>query len=127
MRIPSNIKFKKNELIQEYQQISSKLQLILEDMAGFVRGHGYEFIITDLLSDYNEDIALHRVSRSHTEGRACDIRVIDWTEEFRLKFEQYFENKYKDKAAISSLTLKPNLIEIHNNGNGLHCHIQVKK
>lgn len=127
MRIPINVKFKDASLVSEYQEIRTSLQLILEDMAGFVIGHGHEFIVTDLMSEAGEDASLKRISKSHSEGRAADIRVKGWPEEFRIKFEAYYETKYKDKAAISSLTLNPNLIEIHNNGNGIHCHIQVKK
>jgi len=127
MIVPANIKFKEPSLLDEYQLINPKLQLVLEDMALWVTSHGHEFIITDLLSEEAEDKALKRVSRSHVDGRAADIRVIHWPQEFRNKFEQYFETKYYKYAAISSSTGKPNLILIHDNKiGGLHCHVQIK-
>lgn len=127
MIIPANIQFKEPSLIDEYQSISPRLQLILEDMALWVTSHGYEFIITDLLSEEDEDKKLKRVSKSHSEGRAADLRVIHWPTEFRNKFEIYFETKYYKWAAISSTTGKPNLILIHDNKvGGLHTHVQIK-
>lgn len=125
MIIPSNIKFKDQELKKEYELIKPRLKIILEDMALWVERHGFLFLITDLLSEQAEDLKLNRVSRSHTEGRAADIRVITWPNYFRDKFEKYFELKYSGWAAISLQTGKPNLILIHDNNNGLHCHIQV--
>lgn len=127
MIIPSNIGFKIPELLQEYQEIRADLQIVLEDMASWVVSQGHEFLITDLLSEESEDLKLGRISKSHSEGRAADIRVFNWPSDFRKKFEEYFEKKYANKAAISSKTGKPNLIEIHDNSNGLHCHIQLRR
>lgn len=127
MIIPPHIQFKSNDLLHEYQQISPRLQVILEDMAKWVNGNGYEFVITDLLSELSEDKKLNRVSSSHRDGRAADVRVRSWPLEFRNKFENYFETKYYKWAAISSTTGKPNLILIHDNSNGIHCHVQVKQ
>jgi len=126
MIVPANIQFKEPSLLGEYQLINPKLQLVLEDMALWVTSHGHEFIITDLLSEEAEDKALKRVSTSHRDGRACDLRVRDWPQEFRNKFEIYFETKYYKLAAISKVTGKPNLVYIHSNGNGIHCHVSVK-
>ena len=127
MIVPSNVEFKHPELLKEYQLIHTKLQIILEDMAQWVTSHGHKFIITDLLSEDLEDKRLKRVSKSHSEGRAADLRVRDWPENFRKKFEDYFEQKYLKFAAISAKTGQANLIEIHSNGNGEHCHVQLRK
>lgn len=120
------IKFKTKQEQKEYPLIKERLRIIAEDMAMFCNDNGYEFLITDVLSEEVEDKKLKRVSKSHTEGRAIDVRVHSWLLDFRKKFEQYFEAKYIEWAALSSKTLKPNLIEIHNNSNGIHCHIQIK-
>lgn len=126
MIIPSNIKFKTPELLKEYQQIIPKLQIVLEDMANWIVGHGYEFMITDLLSELAEDRKLNRVSTSHLEGRGADVRCHEWPEEIRNKFEHYFEAKYKSWAAISKQTGKENLILFHV-GTAMHLHIQLRK
>lgn len=130
MIIPSLILFKEGqekELIKEYQEIDPRLQLLLEEMARWVVAKGYKFVITDLLSEEAEDKKLKRVSKSHQEGRAADVRVYNWPRQFRLMFEEYFEKRYSHLAAISKKTGKPNLIEIHElNNQGIHCHVQLK-
>lgn len=125
MIIPSNIQFKHPELVKEYQQVKVRLQLILEEMAVFTVSHGFDFVITDLMSDALEDKKLKRVSKSHSEGRAADIRIKHWPEWFRIKFEKYFEEKYKKYAAKSLKTGQSNLIEIHGKGESIHAHVQI--
>lgn len=128
MIIPSNIQFKTPDLINEYQEIHPRLQIVLEDMASWVTAHGHEFIITDLLSEELEDKKLKRVSSSHREGRSADLRVKNWPLDFRKKFEDYFENKYIKIAAVSKATGLPNLVYIHDNGfSGIHTHISIRK
>jgi hypothetical protein len=127
MIIPVGIKFKDPELLLEYQQISPTLRMILESMAKYVVAAGHSFIITDLLSEASEDKKLKRISKSHQEGRAADIRVRDWPLDFRQQFERHFEEKFKEEAAISLKTKKPNLIQIHDNGSGIHIHAQTRK
>jgi hypothetical protein len=124
------ILFKENqakELKVEFTQIEPVLRKLLIEMAQWVTSKGHKFVITDLLSEKLEDEKLKRVSKSHQEGRAADIRVRDWPKDFRKLFEQYFEKRYSHIAAISKKSGIPNLIEIHDNGNGIHCHIQVRK
>lgn len=126
-----NILFKEGyekELRAEFEKIDLRLKMILDDMAFWITHvKKLKFVITDLLSEELEDKKLSRVSKSHQEGRAADIRVRDWPLSIRKEFEDYFELKYKKWAAISASTNKRNLIVIHDNGNGIHCHIQVSK
>jgi hypothetical protein len=124
------ILFKENqakELKIEFTQIEPVLRKLLIEMAQWVTSKGHKFVITDLLSEKLEDEKLKRVSKSHQEGRAADIRVRDWPKDFRKLFEEYFKKRYSHIAAISKKSGTPNLIEIHDNGNGIHCHIQVRK
>lgn len=120
------IKFKSKKEESEYPLLKKRLKIIAQDMAQYCQIHGFEFIITDVLSDGSEDKKLKRVSKSHTDGRAFDVRSRVWTEDFRKKLEKHFEEKYKEWAALSGKTLKPNLIEYHNSGTGFHFHVQIK-
>ncbi len=122
----SNIKFKSKQEESEFPLLKKRAQTIAKDMADYCHTYGFEFIITDIMSDGSEDKKLKRVSKSHTERRAFDVRSIIWTKEFREKLEKHFEVKYKEWAALSEKTLKPNLIEYHDNGNGQHFHVQIK-
>lgn len=122
-----NIQFKEPSLIKEYESIYPALKVILEDMALYCQRQGQPFVITDLLSDAIEDKKLNRVSSSHLEGRAADIRTVNWSKEFREKFTNYFSKLYEKNAAISKETGNPRLILYHNSGAGNHIHIQVRK
>lgn len=114
------------KLKEEFYRIHPKLKNLLIEMAEWINSKGCKFVITDLLSEELEDIKLKRVSKSHQEGRAADIRVRDWPNQLRIDFEERFEKRYSHIAAISKKSGKPNLIEIHDNGNGIHTHIQIR-
>ena len=120
------MKFKSNTEKKEFPLLKKRAQIIAQDMAQYCKINGFDFIITDVLSDGSEDKKLKRVSRAHLEKRAFDVRSKVWTDEFRIKLEKHFEEKYKEWAALSAKTLKPNLIEYHDNGNGAHFHVQIK-
>lgn len=123
----AHIKFKTEKEKNEFDKIKDNLKFILLDMASYFNGNGYDFVITDLLSEIQEDKKLKRISASHREGRAADVRVRGIPEEFLKTFEEKFENIYRNEAAISLKTGQPNLILRHNIGAGDHLHIQVKK
>lgn len=121
------IKFKSIKEEKEFPRIVPSLKLIVEDIESYVTKAGYDFVISDVMSEVSEDRALRRVSSSHREGRAVDVRTSSWPKDFLDKLESHFEEKYKGMAALSKVTGKPNLILYHNVGFGNHIHIQVKK
>lgn len=121
------IKFKTDKEKAEFDKIKPNLKFILLDMASYFNANGYDFVITDLLSEVQEDKKLKRISSSHREGRAADVRVKGIPEDFIKTFEEKFEKIYRNEAAISLKTGEPNLILRHNIGAGDHLHIQVKK
>ena len=127
MVVYPSVEFKSQVEREEFGQIHHKLRFILEDMARWVNAHGFRFVITDLLSDSFVDERLGRVSTSHADGRAADISIKGWPKDFQVKFETFFEAAYKDLGAFSKRTGKINLVEIHDNGNGPHAHIQIRK
>jgi hypothetical protein len=130
MITPRNIYFKEGhekELIEEYKQLKTMAQIIAEDMANFFESHGFKLILTDIISNPAEDKRLGRVSAAHSEGRAFDFRTHGIPRDFLAKVENRYENLYKDVAAIAKSTGKPNLIEYHDNGNGDHGHVQIRR
>lgn len=114
-------------LLQEWQQLHPVAQLIAEEMARYFELHGKKFVITDIISNEAEDRKYGRVSSSHREGRAFDFRVHGLTRDFLDAFEKRFEHIYKTKAAISKESGTPQLIVIHDNGNGNHGHVQIRR
>lgn len=127
MIIPLHTEFKKKELLEEYQSLKARAQLVSEDMAKYCSAHGMEYVITDIMSDAFEDKKLNRVSKSHSEGRAWDVRILSWPQWFKEKFKKNFEKVYEMWAATSSKTMQKNLIVYHDNGNGSHAHCQISQ
>lgn len=120
------IKFKSATEQNEWDLIRKRLQTVLIDIAGYFNANGYDCVLTDLLSEKDENLKLRRVSKSHDEGRAGDIRTRDIPKEFINEVIKHFNNKYEDWAAISANGGLPCLIVYHNNGNGPHFHVQIK-
>lgn len=120
------INFKSDTEKEEFPRLRRRAQLIAFEMGQYCSDRGQTFVITDILSEASEDAILKRVSTSHKEGRAFDIRTSEWPEEFRKEFISHFSKKFKSWAALSKETLIPTLIVYHDNGNGIHCHVQIK-
>lgn len=120
------IQFKTETEKKEYPSIRGRLKIILDDMADFFKVHGHEFIITDLLEEKGEFARLHRVSHSHEEARAADLRVRGLPLEFINLVIKTFSEKYESWAALSKESGLPCLIVYHDNGNGIHFHVQIK-
>jgi hypothetical protein len=125
----AHIKFKTEKEKKEFDstRVKENLKFIVLDMASYFNSNGYDFVITDVLSEVQEDKKLKRISSSHREGRAVDVRVHGLPEEFLKTFEEKFERIYRNEAAVSKNTGEPNLIVRHNVGSGDHLHIQIKK
>jgi hypothetical protein len=125
----AHIKFKTEKEKNEFEssRVKENLKFIVLDMASYFNSNGYDFVITDVLSEVQEDKKLKRISSSHREGRAVDVRVHGLPGEFLKTFEEKFERIYRNEAAVSKNTGEPNLIVRHNVGSGDHLHIQIKK
>lgn len=120
------ILFKSETEEKEFPLIRNRLRIILEDMAGDFEAEGHDFIVTDLLEEVGERDRLARVSRSHQDGRAADVRVKHLPKEFIQRIIRKFSEKYESWAALSANGGLPCLIVYHDNGNGIHFHIQIK-
>jgi hypothetical protein len=80
---------------------------------------GKPLTITDTISSASRDKKLGRISLSHQEGRAIDIRTIDMSRQKLTDFLTYFSDKfnhygYLNSAKVQKLMLyKPNPPHIH--------------
>lgn len=124
--LSTNIYFKSNQEQTEFSKILPRLREVIFDLSGFFEAHGHKLVITDLLEENGEGERLNRVSTSHKEGRACDLRVYNLPKAFINKVIELYNEKYKEISAISSTSGKPTLIVYHDNGNGIHFHIQIR-
>ena len=86
--------------------------------------------LTSIHDDSNQDLLLGRVSKSHQEWRAFDMslrHIYGWNDLLITKLEDEINQKFKDIGAISAKSGISTPIVIHDNGNGYHAHIQVRK
>lgn len=126
--VSPSVLFKDNSRREEFWQLDERLQFILEDCARWVTAHGYQFVVTDMLSEEEHDKALGRVSTSHLEGRAADIRSKDWPPEFITKFLKFIDAAHGHHGAISKSDGKRRVAVYHKVANNqYHLHIQVRK
>jgi tRNA U54 and U55 pseudouridine synthase Pus10 len=99
---------------------------VLDDMRQWCEQKGLEFLVTDSVTNYEEDMAVNRKFAEHREGRAVDLRCKTWDEASKKEFQKEFTKKYLHLAAISTETKKPKLIVIHK-GTAEHIHLQFTR
>jgi hypothetical protein len=122
------MKFKTEESEKRFTLVCYMLQKIAREMDQFCKDNfGFEILITETMTTWKEDEEVGRISKSHQEGRAIDIRNFDWTGEQKEIFINHFEERFKKMSAISKKTGKPNLIEDKEHGTGPHFHVQIRR
>lgn len=119
--------FKTEEIKKRFESVNPILKSIAKDMYEWCVICDAPFMITASMSTEDEDKKLNRVSSTHREGRAFDLSCFGWDKDRILVFKTMFSEKYKDVAAISPSTNKPTLIIHHDNGNGMHFHVQIRR
>lgn len=86
-----------------------------------------ELTLTETATSKQQDDALNRVSASHREGRAFDVRVKDLPDSLIAQMCAYFRKKYPKLGAISKATRTKELIVYRPHGSGPHLHVQIQK
>lgn len=119
--------FKTEEIKKRFESVNPILKSIAQDMYEWCVICDAPFMITASLSTEDEDKKLNRVSSTHREGRAFDLSCLDWDKDKIAVFVANFSEKYKGVAAISPSTNSPQLIIYHDNGNGVHFHVQIRR
>ena len=119
------IKFKEAEDMHLFFKLHPLLIMVCGDMASWCLEQQLPFTITETVSTLERDKELGRVSSSHRQKRAFDLRVRDWDAFKMNEFAHHFNEKHKEIAAISGSSLKPRLVVIHDSAHGLHAHIQL--
>lgn len=119
--------FKTPKAFDRCAQLHPKCLDIMSDMLDWCSTKGLPFMVTATASTLEEDHQLKRVSSTHREGRAFDLSDQGWTKELTDEFILTFGIKYSTVAAVSPTTLEPLLILHHDNGNGTHFHVQIRR
>lgn len=86
-----------------------------------------ELTLTETATTKQQDDLLKRVSATHREGRAFDVRVRGLPDALIAQLCAFFRKKYKNLGAVSLSTRSRELIVYKPHGTGAHLHVQIKR
>ena len=119
------IKYKTKQVEERASGISKVLFSILIEMGFFCKARGHDFVVTETFTTLEEDQKLKRVSSSHREGRAADIRTKEWPEHFTKLVVEEFEGKFGDYGAVSKTDGKRRFVVDKSKQPSPHLHLQL--
>ena len=100
----------------------------MAQMAFYASNQGLPFVITDTVSTPEQDKKLGRQTLTHQEGRAFDLSARGWSQADVKNVTERLTKMFGEYAAISSETLKPELVVYHKTKTGAyHFHVQIHK
>lgn len=118
------INFKDEKDMKLFFLMHPLLQMIIMDGSWWAYQRGLDYTITDTVSTIEQDKKLGRVSVSHSEKRAADLRSVNWAKSDKDDFKNYLSSKYGIHGAMSH-SGKVKLVVLHDSGHGEHFHIQL--
>lgn len=113
--------------LKDLMYIHPQLFIILAAVNIFCYENNLRCEITSAVRTKELDAKLGAVSVTHQEGRAIDISIKDFPKEKLSKLESLINSRFAHIGALSGKTLESKPIVIHDNGNGPHIHLQVRK
>ena len=120
------MKFKDDIVAARYDDINPLLKTIMEDADDFSqKKYGIELTITATVSTIQEDKQLGRVSSTHRDRRAVDVRTRDLPDSLVAELCAYLRKKYAKYGAVSGNA--PQLVVYRPHGTGPHLHIQLNR
>jgi hypothetical protein len=123
--LASVVKFKNKKVEERTKTLDRNLFSILVEMGWFCSARGHDFVLTETVTTIDEDVKLKRVSNSHNQRRAADIRTRDWTENFVKMFVYDFNKKYNHIGAKSLTDGQRRFIVDKSKNKQPHLHIQI--
>lgn len=116
-----NFVLKSNVDVEDLTRIHPNLLLLFAHINKYAYDNNLPVTVTSITG-----AAFGRRTRTHKEGRAIDVSLRGWPEEFIEDIELTFNKLFKNEAAISASDLKPRAIVVHDAGTGNHIHAQVR-
>lgn len=105
---------------------------LMNEMAIWCESRKLPFVITETVTTQAEDTALHRVSATHREARAFDVRVKGWLDIAANEFISHFEEEFGNFGAVGFKNGIRELIVRHeivcgSVDEGDHFHVQLNR
>lgn len=117
--------FKDSKVKERFIHLHPLLIGIAQEMHFFCAEHEQPFVITETVTTKEEDQRFSRVSDSHNQSRAIDVRTKDWPSEFRQKFVDHFDSRYGPTVGAINNTGARKFVVYHDSGFGAHAHCQL--
>lgn len=121
------IKYKSERVKRRAELLHEKAIQIIIEMFYYCEQFQMPFLVTETVTTKDEDDALGRVSPSHREARAWDLRTIHWPEWFLQQFVEYFTLRHGNLGAISSTDQKRKFIVDKSKTKAPHLHCQLDR
>lgn len=119
--------FKHKEDRELFTMVNPILIMIYADLFVYAKANfNKELVVTQTITTLEDDKKLGRVSASHREKRAIDVRTKNLSNKEIKTLVEYINNKwaYKDYRYVSRSGVK-RLAYYHNSGHGAHLHIAI--
>lgn len=113
--------------INDLRMIHPNLLKVIAFSVGYCFEKKLPCVITSILRSKEENQALGSKSMTHVEGRAFDLSVKGWSTDDIDDFIFAINDEFESIGAISAIDGKSKPIKFHNNGNGDHFHLQVRR
>jgi len=110
------------ELVEE---MNALIAIVMFQMALWCNVRSIPFVVTSTISTEEIDTILGRISTSHRDRRAFDLRSKVFTREQKAEFMRVFNEKFKDIASISLSDFQPRLVVLHGEDEEEHFHVAI--
>lgn len=116
------ISLKQHIKVHDILVLHPNLYLIITYAYQYAVTYELPFMITSLADEYSG-----RVSRSHIEGRACDLSVRGWSQFHIARLTNKINKQFKNIGAISLSDGVSRACVYHTmEGGAYHFHLQVR-
>jgi hypothetical protein len=120
------IQFKNEKVKSGWSQLKEKLKVAIIEMDEWVQSqYKKDIVLVETISTLEDDLILCRVSSSHRECRAVDIRIKDWPQTMIDAFIKHFTYLDEKIGAVSSEDKIRRFIVYKPHGTGPHFHLQI--
>jgi hypothetical protein len=120
------MRYKNKEVEDGYASIHPIVKELCETANKWSLAYDKEPItLTDTLSNPARDKQLNRESPAHSQGRAVDIRVNDWSAQKITAFQKHFNTKFIYLGYIRRSNNQRILMYLHGEGANRHIHMAI--
>jgi len=102
------------------------LLMIIGEADFFCFSYGQKLQLSTLVTTLEIDLIDNRKSFTHRQGRAFDVSILGWSEDFITRFKANLTSKFAQYGAVTLGKKAERLLILdHDSGSGRHLHVQI--